>query len=94
MVARSLEQKGLLVKLPPDRYAAATVARTLETRLLETLDRSRGYTPTQLKAAVGVTRQYLIPWLEYFDRAGVSRRIGDERWFGPPKAPGKAPPGA
>ena len=94
VVARSLEQKGLLVKLPPDRYAAATVARTLETRLLETLDRSRGYTPTQLKAAVGVTRQYLIPWLEYFDRAGVSRRIGDERWFGPPKAPGKAPPGA
>jgi len=39
----------------------------------------RKYTPAELKELLGVTRKYLIPFLEYCDRAGVTERFGDGR---------------
>jgi len=34
---------------------------------------------TEFKELAGVTRKYAIPLLEYLDRTGVTRRIGDYR---------------
>jgi selenocysteine-specific elongation factor len=37
------------------------------------------YGPAELRAFVGVSRKYLIPLLEYFDRMGVTERRGQGR---------------
>jgi len=36
-------------------------------------------TAGQLRERLGTSRRVIIPVLEYFDRKGVTRRIGDER---------------
>ena len=33
----------------------------------------------ELKDAMGTSRKYAIPLLEYFDDKGITRRSGDER---------------
>jgi hypothetical protein len=37
------------------------------------------YGPSQLRDVLGFSRKYLIPFLEYCDRAGVTERRGDGR---------------
>ena len=36
-------------------------------------------TASELKSALGTTRRIIIPLLEYFDRHGITRRVGDRR---------------
>jgi selenocysteine-specific elongation factor len=47
------------------------------------------------KERLGVTRKYLIPYLEHLDRAGITRRTGEGRRPGPRAegAPGDDPAG-
>jgi selenocysteine-specific elongation factor len=78
---RRLEREGRVVALAADRFAALTAANALRNEVSRQLRPDRGYRPTELKAVFGVSRQYLMPWLEYFDRRGWSRRDGDERRF-------------
>jgi selenocysteine-specific elongation factor len=55
------------------------VARARE--LIAKYKRTRGeqLAVGDFKALAGVTRKYAIPLLEYFDRSGVTRRVGDYR---------------
>jgi len=39
------------------------------------------YAPSELREPLGVTRKWLIPFLEWCDRRGISRREGDGRVF-------------
>ncbi|MCX8164672.1 MAG: selenocysteine-specific translation elongation factor [Aquificaceae bacterium] len=39
------------------------------------------FTTQQAKDVLGLTRKYLIPFLEYLDRLGITRRDGDRRTF-------------
>jgi selenocysteine-specific elongation factor len=39
----------------------------------------RRYSPAELKEVLGVTRKYLIPFLEFCDRTGVTERGSDGR---------------
>jgi selenocysteine-specific elongation factor len=51
-----------------------------ERMLVERLDREADGADTgAFKEMFGVTRKYLIPILEYFDRRGVTRRDGNRR---------------
>ena len=76
---RALEKEGKVVALAVDRFAAAAAAQHLLDRVMRQIDRNRLYRPSELRAVFGVSRQYLIPWLEYFDRRGWTRRDGDGR---------------
>jgi hypothetical protein len=78
---RRLEREGQVVALTSDRFAAAAAADALWQGVRSQVRADRGYRPAELKVVFGVSRQYLIPWLEYFDRKGLSRRQGDERRF-------------
>ena len=40
------------------------------------------YSPTELREALGVTRKFLIPFLEWCDRQRISHRAADGRTFG------------
>jgi selenocysteine-specific elongation factor len=42
--------------------------------LRTTLEPGRIYTPAELKEVLGVSRKYLIPFLEFCDRKGVTER--------------------
>jgi len=39
----------------------------------------RPYAPAQLRDVLGFSRKYLIPFLEFCDRVGITERRGDGR---------------
>ncbi|MGH7565392.1 MAG: SelB C-terminal domain-containing protein, partial [Gemmatimonadota bacterium] len=75
-----LEREGKVVKLAGDWYADAGALAGAERMLVERLGREAGGADTgAFKEMFGVTRKYLIPILEYFDRRGLTRRDGNRR---------------
>jgi selenocysteine-specific elongation factor len=77
---RLLERQGRLVKLGNDWYADAGALARAERMLVERLGREEAGADTgAFKELFGVTRKYLIPILEYFDRRGLTRRDGNRR---------------
>ncbi|HYO46353.1 MAG TPA: selenocysteine-specific translation elongation factor [Gemmatimonadota bacterium] len=77
---RLLERQGRVVKLAGDWYADAGALAMAERMLVERLGREEGGADTSaFKEMFGVTRKYLIPILEYFDRRGLTRRDGNRR---------------
>jgi selenocysteine-specific elongation factor len=74
-----LEREGRLVKLAGDWYADASALAAAERMLVDRLAREGGADTGTFKEMFGVTRKYLIPILEYFDRRGLTRRDGNRR---------------
>jgi len=87
-----LEQDQLLVPLNPDLYAARSAIDDAIARLRKEMSPNKTFTPKEIRRILPVSRKYLIPLLEYFDRAGITLRRGDERTLLP--ASPAAPPGA
>ena len=54
---------------------------------------SQEITPAAFRDAVGTTRKFAIPLLQYFDHAGVTVRIGETRRLKPIAPPARATPG-
>jgi selenocysteine-specific elongation SelB-like protein len=48
-------------------------------RLAQVMVEDREYSPADVKDAVGTSRKYLIPFLEYCDRTRVTERKGAGR---------------
>jgi selenocysteine-specific elongation factor len=69
---------GALVKVGTDVYRGEQIA-TIRRRLAETLERDGTMTPARFRDAVGTTRKYALPLLEWFDATGVTVRDGDVR---------------
>jgi selenocysteine-specific elongation factor len=78
-VLRHLEREGSVVRLGETMVAAESVVRTFVERLREHMAPGRGYSPAELREALGVSRKVLIPLLEYCDRARVTERRGADR---------------
>jgi selenocysteine-specific elongation factor len=51
----------------------------MQNTVAEFLSENGSATASQLRQKIGTTRRVIIPFLEYLDRTGVTRRIGDER---------------
>jgi selenocysteine-specific elongation factor len=78
---RLLERDGLLVQVESDRfYAAPALGALVETLRTKTVP-DRSYTPSELRDLLGLSRKFLIPLLEHFDRSGVTDRRGGERFI-------------
>jgi len=73
---------GRLVAVERDRYFAATALETF-TAALSLAARQGAITPAVLRDATGISRKFLIPLLEWSDRAGLTVRRGDLRVAGP-----------
>jgi selenocysteine-specific elongation factor len=79
-VLRLLETEGQVTAVNFDLYVETAVL----TQAIRTLRAGAGPEPrtaADFKAALPVSRKYLIPLLEYLDRTGVTRRAGDLRWI-------------
>ena len=73
--------RGDLVAVTAEYYFSRAALEILISKLRE-LARSSGDSTldvAKFKEIAGVSRKYAIPLLEYFDRARMTRRVGDKR---------------
>jgi selenocysteine-specific elongation factor len=73
-IARHLAREGSLVAVEPARYYRSHTVDALVTRLRAGMSDDAGYGPSELRELLGFSRKFLIPFLEYCDRVGITRR--------------------
>ena len=76
---RLLERQGRIVQVEADRYYERSTLEEMVDKLREELVPGQVYVPAQLRDMLGFSRKYLIPFLEYCDRNGVTERRGEGR---------------
>jgi selenocysteine-specific elongation factor len=78
-VLKFLCGRGELVAVTPDLYYASGAITEVKQRVKATLSQGQAATPSELRSALGISRKYLIPLLEYLDAEGFTRRSGEGR---------------
>jgi selenocysteine-specific elongation factor len=82
-IIRFLERRGDVVQVEPDRYYAAGQLKLLLDRLRNSLAGGAEFSPSQIRDALDLSRKFLIPFLEYCDRAGYTNRtVTGRAWRG------------
>lgn len=76
-----LEKDGLVVAVGLEWWFAREAVVELLRRLRATVRSGATYAPSELREALGLTRKWLIPFLEWCDRRGIARRIESGRVF-------------
>jgi selenocysteine-specific elongation factor len=69
---------GLVVRVAPDLLFIPTLIERAET--IVTSAGAAGITVSAFREALGTSRKYALPLLEWFDQRGVTRREGDLRF--------------
>jgi selenocysteine-specific elongation factor len=78
-VMRVLEREGSIVRVGADLYFLTESLDEVRRVLHEEFSERGNITPAMFRDHFSTTRKYTIPLLEYFDREGVTVRIGDAR---------------
>jgi selenocysteine-specific elongation factor len=78
-VAGVLVVRGDLVKVAPDLFFARAAVDDLQARLVAHLTGDAGITAAAFRDLIAASRKYVIPLLDYFDRTGLTVRVGDVR---------------
>jgi selenocysteine-specific elongation factor len=76
---RFLERQGRVIQVETDRYYDRGTLDSMIARLKSALVPGKQYVPAQLRDVLGSSRKYLIPFLEYCDRNGITERRGEGR---------------
>jgi selenocysteine-specific elongation factor len=76
---KRLAAENELEKVSEDRYYTVGAVSEMFSALERRLERGRVYSPAELREVLGVTRKYLIPFLEFSDRKGVTERVQQGR---------------
>jgi selenocysteine-specific elongation factor len=76
---RFLERQGRIVQVETDRYYDRSTLDAMIGRLRAKLVPGQVYVPAQLRDVLGFSRKYLIPFLEFCDRKGITERRGEGR---------------
>ena len=79
---RYMERAGQLVRISDDRYYSPGAVEMMVGKLRSTLEPRRIYTPAELREVLGVSRKYLIPFLEFCDVTGITERRAEGRVLG------------
>ena len=77
-----LEKEHRVVMVALDRPFAREGVVELLRRLRAVVQPGRSHSPSELREALGITRKWLIPFLEWCDRRRLSLRRDDGRTFG------------
>ena len=75
-VARWNARTGSLVAVEPSRYYSRPAVESLTAKMTAAMADGREYVPAELRDMLGLTRKFLIPFLEYCDREGYTFRTG------------------
>ena len=78
-VLKFLADRGELVPLTPDLYMHPEPLEEARERVRVVLAERGRAAPAELREALGVSRKYLIPLLEYLDASGFTRRTPEGR---------------
>ncbi len=78
-VMRVLERERSIVRVAADLYFLAESLDSVRRRLRDQFSEKKDITPAMFRDHFCITRKHTIPLLEYFDREGVTVRIGDVR---------------
>ncbi len=79
-VLGKLVNDGRVVRVNSELHFSAAAIEDARTTIAEEIGRRpQGATAADLRNALGVSRKYAIPLLEYFDARGVTKRVGDLR---------------
>ena len=73
-IIRFLERRGDVVQVEPDRYYTTGQLKRLLDKLRSSMAGGTEFSPSQIRDALGLSRKFLIPFLEYCDRAGYTNR--------------------
>jgi selenocysteine-specific elongation factor len=76
---RFLERQGRIVQVETDRYYDRGTLDAMIARLKSMVVPGQAYLPAQLRDMIGSSRKYLIPFLEFCDRNGITERRGEGR---------------
>ena len=79
---RLLERGGEMIQVETDRYYSAEAVGRMVADLKSGLADGREYAPAELREMLGISRKFLIPFLEYCDRTGVTERRSIGRVLG------------
>ncbi len=79
-ILRFMERNARITAVEPDRYYDRRVLGTLFAQLVSQLE-SRGgpVAPAALRESLGMSRKFLMPFLEHCDRERITERRGDGR---------------
>ncbi|HJR63252.1 MAG TPA: selenocysteine-specific translation elongation factor [Gemmatimonadaceae bacterium] len=80
---RHLERNGTVVQVELDRYYTRASVEQLVTALRKGMQPGQEYGPAELRELLGVSRKFLIPFLEYCDRTGITERRSAGRVVAP-----------
>ena len=71
--------EGYLVQITDDIYLHADAENEMRRLVADQLAGSPGRTVAEIRDLLGTTRKYAVPFCEYLDRIGITRREGDLR---------------
>ena len=91
-VLRLLEREGSVVRITSDMYFLATSVAQLRQMIKNYLGERGEMTAAGFRDLIGSSRKYTIPLLEFFDRDGLTIRIGDIRRLKSARAERHNPP--
>jgi selenocysteine-specific elongation factor len=78
-ILRFLERASKVTQVEPDRYYETSQLKLLITRLREAMTAGKEVGPSELREELGLSRKFLIPFLEYCDRVGYTNRSAGGR---------------
>ena len=70
---------GELVQIDGRMYLHAEIEQRMRGIVTDLVHRTGGVTVAEIREALGSSRKFVVPFLEYLDRIGFTRRIGDRR---------------
>jgi selenocysteine-specific elongation factor len=73
-ILRIMEREGIVIAVESERYYATQSVQDLVARLREGMEPGREYGPAELREILGLSRKYLIPFLEFCDRKRYTER--------------------
>lgn len=82
-IAEFFVRGGTAVRIGSDRYYAQEALAEISQKTVAEIERLGEVTPANLREALGLSRKYLIPLLEWLDARQVTVRVGDTRRLGP-----------
>ncbi|MCZ6917690.1 MAG: selenocysteine-specific translation elongation factor [Gemmatimonadetes bacterium] len=82
-LAEFLVRRGTAVRVGQERYYDPAALTEVAGKAVAAIERLGEVTPADLREALGLSRKYLIPLLEWLDARGITVRVGDVRRLGP-----------
>jgi len=74
-----LESRGAVTKVTTDLYFSRGALDKVKALLIAHLEAHSEMAAATFRDILGTSRKFVIPLLEYFDRSGLTLRVGDVR---------------